>query len=392
MLGKLKLNFMTALLIALAVTLNACGGAAQPAASGGSSGSDANAGAATGKVDGQGGQITILMPSTSNNYLAEWAKGAKEQAESANYKLKMIENKFDAAEQDVQVQQQLASSDNSVAYIWWPADNKAGVASLRRLINSKVPVFQTNILPADEMTKEIVAYAGVNDILNGKVSGELLKKARDASVAMGNKLHSEGGNVIIIKFVAGYKAGDDREVGFKEATKDKPFNILASEYSGFDNTSGYNTMSQLIPKFRDQGIDFVYANNDALASGIIQALKEAGYKPGKDVMVVGGTCHGDISALNAAEQYGSGLQAARFEGRFSVDVVARYFANGKKVQDGEYAAPDTPDKQPDVSGAPYKFNFIPNPAVELGTDPAKAAETIKNTKLWGISFTDLCTY
>ena len=79
------------------------------------------------------------MPSTTNNYLAEWVKGAEEEAARLNYTLKIIENNFDQAEQDVQVQQQLASGDEPVAYVWWPADNRAGIASLQALADSGRP-------------------------------------------------------------------------------------------------------------------------------------------------------------------------------------------------------------------------------------------------------------
>ena len=109
-------------------------------------------------------------------------------------------------------------------------------------------------------------------------------------------------------------------------------------------------------------------------------------------MVVGGTCHGDLSELEAAKQYGSGLQAAKLEGVFSVNVVARYLASGGEVQEGDYNAPDDPDAQPVFEGPPFKRNFIPNPGVELGTDPAGAVAAIDATNLWGVNFREYCTY
>ena len=357
-------------------------GAADTGASGGGAGA----------IDGGGALIVVLMPSTTNNYLAEWVKGAREEAGRLNYELKIIENNFDQAEQDVQVQQQLASGDEPVSYVWWPADNRAGIASLQALADTGIPVVQTNQLPLPEVDDIVAAYAGVNDVLNGQVSAELLMKSRDVLTASGHELASEGGNVIIISFPAGYSAGDDRIKGFEEATATAPFNVLATENAGFDAETGYNAASALIPANKDKGIDFVYATNDALAKGVIQALEENGYKPGKDVMVVGGTCHGDLSELEAAKQFGSGLQAARLEGVFSVNVVARYIASGGEVQAGDYNAPDDPDAQPEFEGAPFKRNFIPNPGVELGTDPATAVGAIDATNLWGFGFRDLCTY
>ncbi len=404
-----RLALLAALVLAVGLTLAACGGGDESggdeAAGGGDTvglgdlpeaGSETGAAtggaAAGGAIDGGGGLIVVLMPTRANNYLAEWIKGAEEEAAADNFTLKIIENNFDQSEQDVQVQQQIASGDTPVAYIWWPADNRAGIASLQQLSNTGIPVIQTNQLPLPETESLIKAYAGVNDVLNGQVSGDLLMKSRDVLTQSGATLHSEGGNTLIISFPAGYSAGDDRIKGFDDETASAPFNVLATENAGFDAETGYKAASQLIPKYKSEGIDFVYATNDALAKGVIQALEENGYTPGKDVMVVGGTCHGDLTELEAARQFGSGLQAARLEGVFSVNVAGRYIQSGGQVQDGDYNAPADPDAQPVFEGPPFQRNFIPNPPVELGTDPATAVQAIDDTKLWGFTFRELCTY
>ena len=69
------------------------------------------------------------------------------------------------------MQQQLGAADPSLAaYIWWPSDNEAGVASLQALYDSGVPVIQTNQLPFPGSEEFIVGYAGVNDTFNGEVA------------------------------------------------------------------------------------------------------------------------------------------------------------------------------------------------------------------------------
>ena len=206
-------------------------------------------------------------------------------------------------------------------------------------------------------------YSGVDDFFNGQVSGELMLKARDAAKAAGKTMASENGNLLEIKFAPGYQASEARTAGFGDATKDAPFDILASEYAGFDNETGYNTTSQLIAANKSKGIDFLYAHNDALAAGAIQAIKEAGLVPGKDIWVVGGTCHGDLSALEAGEQFGSGLQAARLEGQGVLLDVARYFANDMTVNDGKFYGEPTAGAA-DGDG--------PDLAVQLHPEPGRA--------------------
>ena len=229
-----------------------------------------------------------------------------------------------------------------VAYAWWPSDNEAGVASLQALYDSGVPVIQTNQLPFPGSEEFVVGYAGVNDTLNGEVAAGLVVEARDWLVDNGATLHSEGGNAIIVGFVAGYQAGIDRSAAAIPILEDAGIAVLGEVEVGFDPQTGYEGTKQLIAAHRDEGIDLVYAHNSSLAEGVIQALEEEGYTPGEDVMVVGGTCHGNLEYLEDGSEFATGLQAARLEGVFSIDTLDEYLTDGRLAEFG---------------------NFIPNPPV-----------------------------
>ena len=125
------------------------------------------AAAADAKLNGDGKEIVVLMPSRSNAYLAQWIRGAEKSAAEANYKITIIENNFDQTEQDAQAQQRISSPNQPAAYVWWPADNQAGLATLRRLSRTGVPVFQVNQALRPEAKHLVVAYAGVDDHFNG---------------------------------------------------------------------------------------------------------------------------------------------------------------------------------------------------------------------------------
>jgi ribose transport system substrate-binding protein len=328
------------------------------------------------------GQIIMFGPASSNNYVAELFKGARAQAKAEGYDLKIIENNFDQPTEDNQVQQQLASGEKPVAYGWWPSDNKAGIGSQRALAQSGVPVFMVNQLPIKGTEKYWVAYAGVNDVYNGFVAGKMILEARKALVAGGHKLHSKGGNLIEVGFPAGYSAGTDRDKGFAQATKGSGITLLASQPAGFDPASGFKIGSQLIAANKSKGIDLVYSQNSALDDGVIQALQEAGFHPGKDVMAVGGTCHGNLKPLVAGQEFGTGLQAARLEGSYMLAVIARYLET-KKVVPGAFQSPPLPNSIPAVTTV-HRYNFIPNPPVYRNT--------VNKIKLWGFTVKQLCTY
>jgi ABC-type sugar transport system substrate-binding protein len=342
-------------------------------------GSDSNGGGGS-SDGGGGGESKSLVVFT---YLAEWVKGLKAQAKKYGYDAKVLENNFDQSEMDVQVQQTLGGGNLPDMFVWWPVDNAAGQASLRQLFQSGKPVLMANQLPLPESEQSITMYAGVDDILNGKVSGELMIKARD-ELKKKTKLHSPGGNVIVLKFPAGYSAGTDRMKGFQQAIKESGIKVIGEVEAGFDETKGRQFGADLITSTKSKGIDLLYAENDALASGAIQALESAGFKPGQNVAVIGGTCHGNLSDLKSGKEYGTGLQAALLEGQFVVDTAKKYFDNGGKVEGDKFVAKASPDAAPPATGAPAKFNFIPNPPV--------LSDEVDSTKLWGKTMEELCTY
>ena len=316
-----------------------------------------------------GNTIVAFIPTTTNTYIAEWGRGAEDAAAELGYELIIIENNFDQAEQDTQVQQQLGAAEGVVAYAWWPSDNEAGVASLQALADTGVPVIQTNQLPFPGSEQYVVGYAGVNDILNGEVAAELTVEARDAMVAGGATLHSDGGNAIIIGFVAGYQAGIDRSNAARPILEAAGISVLGEVEAGFGPAEGYDATKQLVAAHRGDGIDLVYAHNSALAEGVIHALEEEGYTPGSDIMVVGGTCHGNLEFLENGMEFATGLQAARLEGVFSIKTLDEYLTTGALASFG---------------------NFIPNPPVR---SPAYTDDNeIESVTVEGFGVEDLCVY
>ena len=316
-----------------------------------------------------GNTIVAFIPTTTNTYIAEWGRGAQERAAELGYELIIVENNFDQAEQDTQVQQQLGAADGVVAYVWWPSDNEAGVASLQALADAGVPVIQTNQVPFPGSEQYVVGYAGVNDVLNGEVAADLVVEARDVMVAGGAELHSAGGNAIVIGFVAGYQAGIDRTGAARPILEAAGISVLGEVEAGFGPAEGYDATKQLVAAHRSAGIDLVYAHNSALAEGVIHALEEEGYAPGDDIMVVGGTCHGNLEFLENGKEFATGLQAARLEGVFSLNTLDEYLTSG--------------------SLASFN-NFIPNPPVH---SPAYSdTNEIESVTVEGFGVADLCVY
>ena len=86
----------------------------------------------------------------------------------------------------------------------------------------------------------------------------------------------------------------ERKKGFEEALVARPdARIVRSEMGDFKRSEGYRITKELLAK---DGLffDAIFSHNDDMALGAIQALEEAGYKPGSQVIIV------SIDAVHAA--------------------------------------------------------------------------------------------
>ena len=330
--------------------------------------------------------IVAFVHSSTNSFVAKANQGIIDQAKKLGYDVKVFEDNFNQAEQDTLVQQFLASGEKAAGFVMDPADDLGGIASLKKLTETGAPIVALNRLPVDAAKPFITAYAGVSHVESGRESGRTMLKARDEAIANGVKLHNPQGNFIEIEFPLSNTGGKMREQGFTEATKDAPFNILAREpAAGYSPDDAYTLMSQLLAKYKDQGVDFVFAHNDQLALGAIRALEEAGYKPGKDVFVIGGTCHGDLSAVENGTQYATNIEPAYLSGSLSVDVLNKIIT-GSKPQEGETQLAKDPNTMPSL---PDKLTYYTYEPI-LGVTQGK--ESVDSAKLWGIPMRELCDY
>ena len=332
---------------------------------------------ATSALAASNGEVVVFVPSSTNPYIGQFEKGAKEKAAALGYSVKVIENNFNQSEQDSQVQQQLASGQKAAGYIWWPFVNAAGIGALRALSRSGAPVIVSNQFPLKGTDRFYTAYAGANDILSGKTAADMLLKACSGAGAKCDK-------GAIIRFPAGVSAGDDRVTGFEQAIKGKLQVISVTPAPGFLEDSGYKVASQIIPAHKGE-ITWLYTENDSMAGAAAQAARESGLVPGKNIFIVGGTCHGDSSHVVNGDLIGTAIQSGYFEGWLAVQTLYKYVHTGKVLPGTVYLAAD-PNTPPSDAGSPHKFNFLPNPPV------GNSQTAYDQSKLWGRSAKELCNF
>jgi ribose transport system substrate-binding protein len=94
------------------------------------------------------------------------------------------------------------------------------------------------------------------------------------------------GNVAVLEGTSGNNVTTDRTNGFNAEIKAKApgLKVVASQTANFDQTTGQKVMEQLLQS--NPNINAVYAENDEMALGAIQAIKAAGKTPGTDIKIV----------------------------------------------------------------------------------------------------------
>jgi len=350
------------------VVVSACSSGKSTGASGATTagtssgtGSVSSSSSGPGSVSGQGNGKTVVFFSnpTSYAFVGSVISSVKQVLGSVGYKVDVIQDNATQANLDQLVQQYLATGQKPAAFIYWPWDATASVNDVRQL-SQVAPVFQTNGETTTAEQPYVKAYAGTGNLAVGVSVGQAMISLRTQLLQSGHKLHSTNGNLLIVGPPTGYTRGSEMFAGFQQATKSQPFNVLANVPAQSTQQSDFSVASQIIPKYKGQGIDFIYTDNDPGALGVIQALKQDGLTPGKDVYVISADCGaGGLPLLSNGEEAASLFAAPQLEGYAVAYSLIAYFASGKQVQPGSYTQP-VQTALPELSTAPpHLFTFAP---------------------------------
>lgn len=138
-------------------------------------------------------------------------------------------------------------------------------------------------IPLIALDREVEGTAGT-DFLTF-VGGDFVQEAVIAAEWLAEQTKGQA-RIIELKGREGASCVEDREFGFHETIAGyEGMEIIHSEFADFERIKGQRVMEDIILSF---GRDFnaLYAHNDEMALGAIQALKAANIQPSKDVIVV----------------------------------------------------------------------------------------------------------
>lgn len=147
---------------------------------------------------------------------------------------------------------------------------------LREAKKANIPVILTDRIVDVSDPSLFTSFIGSDFVEEGRRAARWLAK-------------DTGGKAQIaeIQGTAGSSPAIDRKKGFEEVLKEYPnMKIIKSQNADFARAKGKEVMESYLKSPQGNDITAIYTHNDDMAMGAIQAMEEAGKKPGKDIKVV----------------------------------------------------------------------------------------------------------
>ena len=261
-------------------------------------------------------KVGFSQMESNNPWRIAETKSFMDTAEDCNWDLIATDAAGSAAKQVADVDSMIAQGID-VLFLP-PREEKPLIPAVMKAKAAGIPTFlvDRSVDPAvAEAGRDYVAFLGSDFIDQGR---------RVAEWTLEN-FEGEKGIIVELEGTTGSSPANDRKKGFDDvmAMHDN-MEIVASQSGDFARDLGRQVMETLLQAHPD--VNIVYAHNDEMAIGAIQALELAGRTPGDDVMVV--SIDGTRDALQAIidGKMGVTVESSPFFGPLACNVMERYIA------------------------------------------------------------------
>ena len=191
---------------------------------------------------------------------------------------------------------------------------------LKEAKEAKIPVILLD-RDIDPSGKDLYLTAVTSDSVHeGEVAGDWLAKT------VGNKACS----IVELQGTVGASVAANRKKGFDTAiAKHANLKVVRSQTGDFTRAKGKEVMESFIKaEGGGKSICAVYAHNDDMMVGAIQAMKEAGLKPGKEILTVSIDAVPDIFKAMVAGEANATVELTPNMAGPAFDAVAAFKEKG----------------------------------------------------------------
>jgi len=202
-------------------------------------------------------------------------KSIQDSAAAAGIELKFADAQQKQANQIQAIRSYIAQKVDVIAFS--PVVETGWDAVLQEAKTANIPVILTD-RAVDSQDKTLYkTFIGSDFVLEGQKAGDWLIKEYEGKNGPVNIVQLEG--------TTGSAPANDRKEGFEEKIKADPkFKVIASQTGEFTRAKGKEVMEAFLKANRK--IDVLYAHNDDMGLGAIEAIEAAGKKPGTDIKII----------------------------------------------------------------------------------------------------------
>lgn len=211
-------------------------------------------------------KIGLVISTLDNPFFVTLRDGAQQKADELGYELIVLDSQNDSAKEYSNVQDVLQQGISLLLIN--PVDSDAVANAVKLANDADIPVIT---LDRGANGGEVVTHIASDNVAGGKMAGEYIVQ----------QLGGEG-KVVQLEGIPGASSARDRGTGFMEAIEGTEIELVASQPADFDRTKGMTVMQNILQAQPE--IDAIFAQNDEMALGAIQAIESAGRQ---GIMVVG---------------------------------------------------------------------------------------------------------
>ncbi|MEZ0576206.1 ribose ABC transporter substrate-binding protein RbsB [Halodesulfovibrio aestuarii] len=254
--------------------------------------------------------IALVVSTLNNPFFVALKDGAVTKANEMGIELIVLDSQNDPSKELANVEDLTVRGVKAILIN--PTDSDAVSNAIRMINNANIPVIT---LDRGATRGKVASHIASDNVAGGKMAGDYMAE-----------LLGKGAKVIQIEGLAGTSAARDRGEGFAQAVKANDFKLLASQPADFDRTKGLNVMENLLAAQPD--VQGVFAQNDEMALGAVQAVKAAD----KKVVIVGfdGTKDG-MAAVKRGDMAATIAQQPALIGSLGVETAGKIL-KGEKVE------------------------------------------------------------
>lgn len=268
----------------------------------------------TGKEE-EGIKIGLSMNTLNNPFFVDVKDGVQKAADDNNIELTVVDAQNDASKQVQDIENLITQKPDAI--IIDPTDSDAIVAAIESCNDANIPVIT---MDRKATGGEVVAHIGFDAIKSGNIAGDyIIESVKDI----------ENAKVVEIQGIMGTNVAQDRSKGFNDAiSKEANIEKVATQSADFDRAKALDVMENILQANKE--IDAVYAANDEMGLGALEAIEAAGRLD--DIVII--SCDAidpAIDALKAGKLNATIAEPPFFLGKAGLETALKHL-NGEEVE------------------------------------------------------------